>query len=105
MRPEFGARPDGPDNTLSLHQYLIGLRRRNAWLHTATTQPLQLSNTGYVYRTGTGADSLVVALNIGDAPLSADLPEPGRVVAGSGAPPADRVEHIVVPPHGWVIVD
>ncbi|GAA2565874.1 alpha-amylase family glycosyl hydrolase [Mycolicibacterium diernhoferi] len=105
VRPEFGSRPDGPDDTLSLHQYLIGLRRRNAWLHTATTEALQLSNTGYVYRTGTGTDSLVVALNIGDAPMNADLPAAGRVIAGSGAPPVDRVQQLVVPPHGWVIVD
>lgn len=104
VRPEFGQPPAAPHDTLALHQYLIGLRRRNPWLHTATTEALQLTNTGYVYRTHAGDHALVVALNIDDAPLSAQLPEPGHVVAGSGAPPTERVEQLVVPPHGWVIV-
>ena len=105
VRPEFGAPPGEPHDVLRLHQYLIGLRRRNPWLHTASTEALTLTNTGYVYRTGADGHALVVALNVDDAPLRAALPEPGRVVAGSGAPPSERVEHLVVPPHGWVIVD
>jgi glycosidase len=105
VRPEFGHPQPGPHDTLSLHQYLIGLRRRNPWLHTATTEALQLTNTGYIYRTSAGDRALVVALNIDDEPLSAQLSAPGRVVAGSGAPPAERVQQLVVPAHGWVIVD
>ncbi len=105
VRPEFGHPRPGPHDTLSLHQYLIGLRRRNPWLHTATTEAVQLTNTGYVYRTSAGDRALVVALNIDDEPLSAQLPEAGHVVAGSGAPPAERVQQLVVPAHGWVIVD
>jgi len=106
VRPEFGQQPPpGPHDTLSLHQYLIGLRRRNPWLHTATTEALQLSNTGYVYRASAGGRALAVALNIDDEPLSAQLPEAGQVVAGSGAPPTERVQQLVVPAHGWVIVD
>lgn len=105
VRPEFGHPQPGPHDTLSLHQYLIGLRRRNPWLHTATTEALQLTNTGYVYRTSAGDRALVVALNIDDEPLTAQLPDVGHVVAGSGAPPAERVQQLVVPAHGWVIVD
>ncbi|MDO0976499.1 alpha-amylase family glycosyl hydrolase [Mycolicibacterium frederiksbergense] len=105
VRPEFGHPQPGPHDTLSLHQYLIGLRRRNPWLHTATTEAVQLTNTGYVYRTSAGDRALVVALNIDDEPLSAQLPAAGHVVAGSGAPPAERVQQLVVPAHGWVIVD
>ena len=74
-------------------------------MHTATTESLQLTNTGYIYRTSAGDRALVVALNIDDEPLSAQLPDPGHVVAGSGAPPAERVQQLVVPAHGWVIVD
>ncbi|MDT0270938.1 alpha-amylase family glycosyl hydrolase, partial [Streptomyces sp. DSM 44915] len=48
IRPEFSTPPDDSD-AIRLHQYLIGLRRRHPWLHTATTSPLLLTNTGYVY--------------------------------------------------------
>jgi hypothetical protein len=36
--------------------------------------------------------------------LHAALARPGRIIAGSGAPPQDVVTDIVVPPHGWLIV-
>ena len=91
-----------------LHQYLIGLRRRHPWLHTARTSPLQLTNRQYVYQTRSGADALVVALNIDDAPMSVSLPElgfgEGEIVAGSGAPPQTVVCHAEVEPHGWLII-
>ncbi|STZ74386.1 glycosidase [Mycolicibacterium fortuitum] len=84
------------------------MRRRHPWLHTAKTFPLLLTNTRYVYRTSAGSESLIVALNIDDAPLSlapADLElASGRVIAGSGAPPQDDITHAEVPPHGWLII-
>lgn len=108
VRPEFSSLPDESDE-LRLHQYLIGLRRRHQWLHTAKTAPLQVTNTHYVYRTTRGDDSLVVALNIDVAPLPLSLPDlgvpSGRVVAGSGAPPQDDISHPHVPPHGWLIIE
>lgn len=108
VRPEFSSLPDDSDE-LRLHQYLIGLRRRHPWLHTAKTAPLQVTNTHYVYRTARGDDSLVVALNIDEAPLPVALPDlgvtSGRVVAGSGAPPQDDISHPHVPPHGWLIIE
>lgn len=107
VRPEFTDAPEDSDS-LRLHQYLIGLRRRHPWLHTAKTFPLLLTNTRYVYRTSAGSESLIVALNIDDAPLSlapADLElASGRVIAGSGAPPQDDITHAEVPPHGWLII-
>lgn len=107
VRPEFTTAPDDSD-ALRLHQYLIGLRRRHPWLHTATTSPLLLTNTRYVYRTSAGPDSLIVALNIDDASLRLSLPDlgvpSGQVVAGSGAPPSDQITHTEVPPHGWLII-
>jgi hypothetical protein len=91
-----------------LHQYLIGLRRRHPWLHTARTSPLQLANRQYVYQTRSGPDALVVALNIDDEPMSVSLPElgvgDGRILAGSGAPPQTIVAHAEVEPHGWLII-
>lgn len=105
VRPEFGHRPTGYDDTLQLHQYLIGLRRRHPWLHTARTEEIALSNTGYVYRTRTDDGELTVALNVSDEPMPVVLPRPGQITAGSGAPRPDFVADLVVPPHGWVIVE
>ncbi len=86
--PEFDQRPTGDNDILQLHQYLIGLRRRQSWLHTAHTEAVEVSNTGYVYRTVADGHELTVALNIGDDPLPVALPRPGRITAGSGAPTA-----------------
>ena len=47
VRPEFTAPLMGVDehghDVFRLHQYLIGLRRRHPWLHTARTSPLRLT--------------------------------------------------------------
>jgi glycosidase len=112
VRPEFGSPPEGVEqlghDELRLHQFLIGLRRRHPWLHTARTSPLQLTNRQYVYQTRNGADSLVVALNIDDEPLSVSLPEvgvaQGEILGGSGAPPQHIVTAAEVEPHGWLII-
>ena len=78
--PQMGADEHGRD-VFRLHQYLIGLRRRHPWLHTARTSPLQLANRQYVYQTRSGPDALVVALNIDDEPMSVSLPELGVKMA------------------------
>ena len=112
VRPEFDTPPtdgDGPGaEVYRLHQYLIGLRRRHPWLHTARTSPVRLANRQYVYRVGGGSDTLLVALNIDDVPLPISLPEfgfaEGQIVAGSGAPPSDLVTTTEVAPHGWLII-
>lgn len=112
VRPEFTTPPSdtgapGAD-VFRLHQYLIGLRRRRPWLHTARSAPLRLTNRQYVYRSHAGSDALVIALNIDDDPLSIVLAElglpSGQIVAGSGAPPPDVVSAVEVAPHGWVII-
>jgi hypothetical protein len=91
-----------------LHQYLIGLRRRHPWLHTARTSPRSLTNTQYVYEARSGSDALLVALNVDDAPSSVSLPGlgfgRGQVVAGSGAPPQSVVGEAEIPAHGWLII-
>jgi cyclomaltodextrinase / maltogenic alpha-amylase / neopullulanase len=112
VRPEFGSPPVEVDqhgqDTFRLHQYLIGLRRRHPWLHTARTSPLQLTNRQYVYQTRNGSDALVVALNIDDEPLRVSLPDlgfgDGQIIAGSGAPPSTVVSQAEVEPHGWLII-
>lgn len=112
VRPEFGPPPMALDESgqdvFRLHQYLIGLRRRNAWLHTARTSSLQLTNRHYVYLTRGESGALVVALNIDVEAMRISLSDfgfdSGQVVAGSGAPPPDVVSAVEVPAHGWVIV-
>ncbi|MBP1822741.1 DUF3459 domain-containing protein [Mycobacterium sp. OAE908] len=112
VRPEFTAPLAGVDEhghaIYRLHQYLIGLRRRHPWLHTARTTKLQLTNRQFAYATRNGADVLVVALNIDDAPMRVSLGElgfgQGRLVAGSGAPPQEVVTEHVIEPHGWLII-
>ena len=70
IRPAF---PDAPSeladwgqNIHRAHQDLIGLRRRNPWLVTATTTPLHLENTRYTYRAAAkdGSNHLDVAIDI-----------------------------------------
>jgi cyclomaltodextrinase len=109
VRPEFPNTPNEPANPVTrLLQHLIGIRRRNPWLHTARTQTIALNNTQYVYRTERGEHALVVALNVSDAPLSMALVDAhartGRIIAGSGAPAEQTVECLDVEPQGWAIV-
>jgi cyclomaltodextrinase / maltogenic alpha-amylase / neopullulanase len=112
VRPEFPSRPVtsahlGHD-AFRLHQHLVGLRRRNPWLHTAQTTPLQVTNEQYVYRTSLGDDALVVVLNVAETALELSLNDVGlnhgRVVAGSGLPSEDAVDRVHVAPHGWCVV-
>ncbi|TGD88226.1 DUF3459 domain-containing protein [Mycolicibacterium sp. CH28] len=112
VRPEFGMPPPQLDDAgreiWNLHQYLIGLRRRNPWLHRATTTALSLDNRTYAYQTRLGDDALIVALNIDDSPMRLPIAEltggPAQLVGGTAAPPADIVEQVVVPPQGWLIL-
>ncbi|CAN5439818.1 alpha-amylase family protein [soil metagenome] len=106
VRPEFGAPPFEADargqEMFALHQFLIGLRRRHPWLHTAATTGLKVDNRQYLYETRSGDHALIVALNIEDTPMTVD--QAGLVVGGSGAPPQERVQQTQVPAHGWLIL-
>ncbi|WP_127573915.1 alpha-amylase family protein [Georgenia faecalis] len=73
VRPAF---PDSPAqlapwgrDTYRVHRDLIGLRRRHPWLTTATTEPVSLENTRYVYRTRSadGASFLDVTIDLADS--------------------------------------
>ena len=115
VRPEFSAPPIAlgsagltSRDTLNLHRYLIGLRRRHPWLHEARTSALRLENRGYVYETRSGPDALIVALNLDDAPMALPVAEltgrPAEILAGSGAPQPEVLSHTEVPAHGWLIL-
>ena len=85
--------------TFVLHQELIGLRRRHPWLHTATSRPLTLTNTGYVIEVTDGSHRLVVALNLGDETLPVDTDAAQRLAGSATARPGG----FTVPPHGWAV--
>jgi len=109
VRPEFGSPPASLDSRgveiWSLHQYLIGLRRRHPWLHAASTSALRLDNRQYVYEARHGDQALIIALNIDDTPLRWRLDSgPAEVIAGSGAPPSEVVGKLSVEPRGWRVL-
>jgi cyclomaltodextrinase len=83
-----------------LHQDLIGLRRRNAWLHRAKTERLTLTNRLFVYSASDAEHRLVVALNLDDQP--AEVGVTGLVLAGSVT--QQNSHGSTLPPHGWAIL-
>jgi cyclomaltodextrinase / maltogenic alpha-amylase / neopullulanase len=112
IRPEFGFPPLQLDpraaGIFRLHQFLIGMRRRHAWLRSATTEALRLRNRHYVYVSRHDEEAMIIALNIADEPLPIALGEygfgAGRVVGAAGSPPREVIEHAVVGPHEWLIL-
>lgn len=83
VRPPFPATPAGlvpyGRPLLRVHQELIALRRRNAWLHRARTRTLHLTNEQFVYQAYDGGDSLVIALNAAKEPVVVPAPSGGTV--------------------------
>ena len=111
IRPAFGEPGElGLDESesvaLDLHRELIGLRRRQAWLHRAITTVPSLDNEFAVFVSADDQNWIALALN-----LSADeqeLPVPGavEVMAGAGRLDASGGDSatITVGPHGWAVV-
>jgi glycosidase len=101
IRPPFPA--GGPadlagrdDELFRLHQLLLGLRRRHAWLHRATPTTDELSNLRYaVTLTGGDGERLTMQLNLDDAPMPAVA---GELLA---ADPQTAAGGPDVAPHGW----
>jgi glycosidase len=112
VRPEFGSPATYVDSaareTLNLHRYLIGLRRRHPWLYEARTTALRLENRFLAYETRHGDDALIVAVNIDDVPFSLPVEtligRRAQLVAGTGAPPEEAVSTTEVPAHGWQVL-
>jgi cyclomaltodextrinase len=106
IRPAFPA--EGPQGlaewgwpTYRLHQELIGLRRRHAWLHRAATTPIELQNGRAVLESTDGEHRLLLALNLDDD--AAELPAGGAtgVLAGNAQL---HDTGVVVPAHGWAVL-
>jgi cyclomaltodextrinase / maltogenic alpha-amylase / neopullulanase len=111
IRPAFPPTPAElvPEGwpTYRLHQQLIGLRRRNPWLHRARTMRLQLANAHFAYEVRHGDRRLVVALNLEDGATDQPAPLARRVLAGNAGllRAGDAAAHVRLPPHGWAILD
>ncbi|WP_104116132.1 alpha-amylase family glycosyl hydrolase [Arthrobacter sp. B1805] len=106
VRPLFPSSPSelSPigQPVFSVHQELIGLRRRHPWLHRATTDIVQLSNEALVYRiAASSSESLVVALNLSHGTLSVDAAGAGSVLAGQASVAAGRA---VLPGRAWAVL-
>jgi cyclomaltodextrinase / maltogenic alpha-amylase / neopullulanase len=90
-----------------LHQRLIGLRRRNPWLHHARTRPLQLAKAQFAYEARHGDDRVVVALNLADDRADQPAPYARQVIAGDGTVlrAGETGAQVRLAPHGWAILD
>ncbi len=108
VRPAFPAAPSNLATegwpVYNLHKELIGLRRRQPWLHTARTTVHTLSNEHLVYEARTGTSAVTVALNL--SAQTAHLPVPrsaATALAGNGklAPESPSVR---LPGLGWAIL-
>jgi glycosidase len=105
VRPAFPAHPGDvePDQRiLQAHQALIALRRRKPWLWRAHTDVVEVSNTAVVLRTAVDDDAVVVALNIGDGPVSLPAADGRVLAAGDGSTVDGRVE---LGPRGWAVLE
>ena len=93
--------------TYRLHQDLIGLRRRNPWLHRARTGILHLANAQVAYEACHDGCRLITALNVADHPARLPVPHARTIQAGgrrslhqASTPDAS----IGLGPHGWAIL-
>ncbi|MFJ4036450.1 alpha-amylase family glycosyl hydrolase [Microbacterium sp. NPDC090007] len=106
VRPEFPASPDAVEDAdariLEAHRALIALRRRKPWLWRAHTDVVEVANASIVLRTAVEGDAVVVALNIGDEPVSLPAADARTVVTGDGTLVEGRVE---LGPRGWAVLE
>jgi cyclomaltodextrinase / maltogenic alpha-amylase / neopullulanase len=89
-----------------LHAQLIGLRRRTPWLHHARIAQGHVANEQLVYRCTAGDRTITVALNLAGA--AARVPAPGvRIVLVGGAhlDGSGDAATIILPAHGWAVLD
>ena len=85
VRPAFPDRPGdlrGGDDTRSLHQELIGLRRRHRWLHAAQLEVVEVANAQIGYRLRSGDENLLVLLHAADGPAHFEIGA-AELIAGS----------------------
>jgi cyclomaltodextrinase len=109
IRPAFPASPDGLApfgwGVFRLHQDLIGLRRRNPWLHRAHTRVLHLTARQVVFETSAEQRSLIVALNLDDNEVVLPVHGAGDLLAGQGWLDGGSAPHASprLTGHGWAV--
>ena len=108
VRPEFPPRPPDPGDLdggarslLEAHRELIALRRRHPWLVRAHTDVVQLANEQVVLRSGTAGEAVVVALNLGSAPVELPAADATALACGNGRLAGGRVS---LPARGWAVL-
>jgi cyclomaltodextrinase / maltogenic alpha-amylase / neopullulanase len=86
IRPAFPATPSDlapyGETVFRMHQELIGLRRRHAWLHDARVRVRQLTNETFVYESTGDGQALQIALNVADAAVDVSVPYISSVIFG-----------------------
>lgn len=105
VRPEFPVTPgeaSADARVLEAHQSLIALRRRKPWLWRAHTDVIEVANTAMALRTAVGDDAVVVALNVGDEPVSLPIADGRAIAAGEGSLADGR---IALGPRGWAVLE
>ncbi|MFE1646433.1 alpha-amylase family glycosyl hydrolase [Microbacterium sp. P01] len=85
----------------TVHHDLLSLRRQHAWLHSARTDVIDVTNTSIVLRTATADDGVVTALNLADGQVELPAADAMRVLAGE-ATVADSM--VRLPPRGWAVL-
>jgi glycosidase len=107
IRPQFPSSPAqlAPYGwpVYRLHQRLIGLRRRNAWLIHAVTTATHLTNQAVALTSTLGDHRLITLLNVSDEPYHFPIDATGmRLVETDTA--QDGRPMLTVPRHGWSVL-
>ncbi|SIS00929.1 alpha-amylase family glycosyl hydrolase [Williamsia sterculiae] len=105
VRPAFPSSPDelapyGWDTYRELQQ-LIGFRRRHPWLHRATTETVDVTNTTMRLISRSDDTEITLYLNVGDDPHGCGVAAAEVTLASDDVP---RDDDLVLPPHSWAII-
>lgn len=110
IRPAFPAAPEslysGGWGIFSLHQHLIGLRRRHPWLVRARSHMVHLKSRQMVMTVKADGKDLAVILNLDDREAILPAPYAQGLMAGAlslneAGTPAATAE---IPAHGWAVL-
>lgn len=108
VRPSFPASPadlsDVGQPLYTLHQELIGLRRRNHWVHASRTRVHTLSNEHLVYEVYDAGHALFVAMNLEGNSVTLEIPASACEVLASTGGLDVQGGRLTLPPKGWAIL-
>jgi len=108
VRPAFPEKPDdlSPDGwpTYRLHQRLIGVRRRNAWLTRARTKVDHLTNQTLALRSTGEGNELLLLLNVSDDPCRFPVDASALTTAAHPENVTSPEDPLLIPAHSWSIL-